>query len=71
MSKGKIQFQECKRRERFFEVSLSKPKQLYVDPVCRMVVNKEGTSYSRSNKSDILFYSQHCLETYLQNSLLN
>jgi class 3 adenylate cyclase/YHS domain-containing protein len=69
--KGKYNFKNLKDEKELFEISLSKPAHLYIDPICRMIVNKESASFSHPDKSDVLFCSQHCLETYLQNDVLH
>jgi adenylate cyclase len=71
MPKGKYNFKNVKDEKDVYEIALSKPTHLYIDPVCRMIVNKERTSFSHPDKSGILFCSQHCLETYLQKDVLN
>lgn len=68
--KGKYNFKNVKDEKEVYEISLSKPTHLYIDPICRMIVKKEATSFTHPNKSDILFCSQHCLEAYLQNEVL-
>ncbi|TDH28710.1 hypothetical protein EXU57_01135 [Segetibacter sp. 3557_3] len=66
LPKGQCYFKNVKDAIEVYEIKLSKPTHLYIDPVCKMIVNNEGTSFSHPNKPDILFCSQHCLETYLQ-----
>lgn len=67
--KGKYNFKNVKDEKEVYEISLLKPTHLYIDPICRMIVNKEATSFTHPDKSDILFCSKHCLEIYLQNDV--
>ncbi len=64
--KGKYHFKNVKDEQYVYEIFLAKPAHFHIDPVCRMIVNDEATSFSHPSRSDISFCSQHCLETYLK-----
>jgi adenylate cyclase len=66
-SKGKFNFKNVTDEKEIFEISLEKPAHLYIDPVCRMIVNKEATVFPHPHKTEILFCSQNCLDIYLKN----
>jgi adenylate cyclase len=69
--KGKYNFKNVNDEKEVYEISLSKPTHFYIDPICRMIVNNKGTSISHPTKAEILFCSQHCLETYLRNDIMD
>lgn len=64
-SKGKYSFKNVTDEKEVFEVSLKKPEHFYVDPVCRMIVNKKIDYFPHPVKSEILFCSRNCLEIYI------
>jgi class 3 adenylate cyclase/YHS domain-containing protein len=66
-SLGKYTFKNVADEKEIFEVVLQNPTHYYIDPVCRMIVNKEVMSFSHPNKAGIFFCSQSCLDTYLNN----
>ncbi len=67
-SLGKYTFKNVADEKEIFEVILQNPAHYYIDPVCRMIVNKEVMSFSHPNKAGILFCSQSCLDVYLSNN---
>jgi len=65
---GKHSFKNVNEEKEIFELILENPDHYYIDPICRMIVNKEGSTFPHPNKADILFCSQRCLDIYLEKS---
>lgn len=63
--KGKYNFKNVPDEKEIFEITLKRPADMYVDPICRMIINKSGAFISHPAKSEILFCSQDCLDIYL------
>jgi len=68
-SKGKYNFKNVADEKEIFEISLERPTHFYIDPICRMIVNKEKNSFSHPTQSHVLFCSQTCLDIYLKNEI--
>lgn len=65
ISKGKYDLKNVTDEKELFEINLKKPADLYIDPVCRMIVNRKRNFLSHPDKADILFCSQDCLDIYI------
>lgn len=63
--KGKYNFKNVTDEIKVFEITLKRPADLSVDPICRMMINKTGNFISHPGKSEILFCSQNCLDIYI------
>jgi len=64
-SKGKYRFKNVTDEKEIFEISLARPTHFCIDPICRMIINKEKSSFVHPTKSHVSFCSQTCLDTYL------
>jgi len=67
--KGKYSFKNVADEKEIFEISLEKPAHFYIDPICRMIVNKEKTYFSHPYQSHVLSCSQTCLDIYIKNEI--
>ena len=63
---GKYNFKNVTEDKEIFEIILEKPAHLYIDPICKMIVNKKTHSFSHPSKSEVLFCSQRCLDIYIE-----
>lgn len=63
--KGRHHFKNITNEKEVFEIALKKPADLYVDPICRMIINKTGNYLSHPHRSEILFCSHNCLNIYV------
>ena len=70
-SKGKYRFKNISEEKEVFEIKMNKQEHLFIDPVCRMIVHKEGRSVAHPVESNIFFCSHNCLEMYLKRNPLN
>jgi adenylate cyclase len=68
-SKGKFSFKNVSDDKEIFEITLEKPAHIYIDPVCRMIVNKEKSHVFHPTQSGVLFCSQNCLDVYLSKEI--
>jgi class 3 adenylate cyclase/YHS domain-containing protein len=66
VSKGKCNFKNVSEEKEVFEIKIDKPAELYIDPICRMIINKENSFIAHPIESNIFFCSQNCLEVYLK-----
>jgi len=64
--KGKYSFKNVSEEKEVFEIKLDKPEPLYIDPVCRMIINKEKSIVPHPNEPNLFFCSKDCLEVYLK-----
>jgi len=71
ISLGMYTFKNVADEKEIFEIISGNSAHYYIDPVCRMIVNKEVKSFSHPDKEGILFCSQNCLEMYLSNNSVN
>jgi adenylate cyclase len=62
---GRYSFKNVAEEKEILEVIFERLSQYYIDPVCRMIINKEMMSFAHPHKPEILFCSQGCLEIYL------
>jgi len=67
-SLGKYSFKNVAEEKELFEVVFENQTHYYVDPICRMIVNKEKLSFPHPTEPGILFCSQSCLDIYLKNT---
>jgi class 3 adenylate cyclase len=65
-SMGKFKFKNLSEEKEVFEIITAKPDKLYVDPVCRMLLNAEDKHVSHPADANIFFCSDNCLEIYLK-----
>jgi adenylate cyclase len=70
-SKGKYSFKNVTDVKEIFEIALEQPTHLYIDPICRMIVNKNENAFCHPKQTHLLFCSQNCLEIYLRNESNN
>ena len=68
-SKGKYTFKNVSEEKEIFEITHEKSTHFYIDPICRMIVNKEANSFCHPKQSNIIFCSQNCLDIYLRNEI--
>jgi len=66
VSKGKYSFKNVSEEREVFEIKLDTPEQLYIDPVCRMIISRESSFIAHPVESNIFFCSRNCLEVYLK-----
>jgi adenylate cyclase len=68
VSKGKYSFKNVSEEKEVFEIKIDKPENLYIDPVCRMIVSKETSFIAHPGEPNIFFCSQNCMEAYIKKS---
>jgi len=68
-SKGKYAFKNVADEKEIFEIGLERHTNFYIDPICRMIINKQKTYFNHPTQSDILFCSQNCLDIYLKDEI--
>ena len=66
ISKGPKRFKNITDEVPIFELVISDPGQYHIDPVCRMVTNKEK-GVPHPIVQNIFFCSTHCLDIYVMN----
>jgi class 3 adenylate cyclase/YHS domain-containing protein len=65
-SMGKFKFKNVSEEKEVFEIITAKPDKLYIDPVCRMLLNAEDNHVSHPADTNTFFCSANCLEIYLK-----
>ncbi len=66
-SKGRYTFKNVTDEKEIFEITLEQPTHFYIDPICRMMINKNENAFSHPKRNNLLFCSQNCLNIYLRN----
>ena len=67
-SKGKHGVKNLSEEEEFFEIVLDERAELYVDPVCRMLIINHENAVSHSAAPGVYFCSEGCRNIYLDRS---
>ena len=63
-SKGKHNFKNVSEESEVLELLIENPEPFYIDPVCRMLVNKKETAFQHPDEDSIFFCSLDCLNIY-------
>jgi len=63
-SKGKHSFKNVSEESEVLELIIESPEPFYIDPVCRMLVNKKEIAFQHPDEDSIFFCSLHCLNIY-------
>jgi adenylate cyclase len=58
-------FKNVTEEREVFEIAIEKPEALYVDPVCRMLLNDAEKRVSHPVRPDLFFCSTNCLEIFM------
>src|SRR4051812_29335267 len=61
-SKGKYTFRNVTDEKEIFEIALEQSTHFYIDPICRMIVNKCENAVCHPIQTNLLFCSQNCLD---------
>jgi class 3 adenylate cyclase len=64
-SVGTYNFKNVSEDSEIFEIAVDKPESLFIDPVCRMLLNEPGKRISHPNQTDLFFCSANCLEIFM------
>ncbi len=65
-SKGHFNFKNLSEGTELYELTGDDISECYIDPVCRMLINKEKTMIEHPEEKGIFFCSEQCLESYLK-----
>src|SRR5205085_10980739 len=68
-SMGKYNFKNVSEKKEVFEIISDNPDNVYIDPICRMLLNAEEKPVSHPTHSNIFFCSVNCLEIYLKKEI--
>lgn len=69
-SKGKHQFKNVSEEHEVLELVIENSDPFFVDPVCRMLVNKKETAIQHPDEESIFFCSHDCLNIYKKSNPL-
>jgi len=69
-SLGKYSFKNVNEEKEVFEIVIDLPINLYIDPVCRMILNAEEKHVSHPSNANIFFCSVNCLDIYLKKEIV-
>lgn len=64
-SKGMFSFKNLNEEKEVFELSQEGISGSYIDPVCRMLINKDETVIAHPHEKDVYFCSEQCLRSYI------
>jgi len=66
---GKYNFKNVIEEKEVFEMTIERPKSLYIDPVCRMLLTGPEKRISHPIQSDLFFCSATCLEIFMERQI--
>ena len=67
---GKYNFKNVIEEKEVFEITIDRPESLYIDPVCRMLINEKENAIAHPKEPNIFFCSQRCFDLYEKNNVL-
>jgi len=62
---GRNNFKNVSEDREIFEIAIEKPQNLYVDPVCRMLLTEPEKSISHPTQPGLFFCSAHCRDIFM------
>jgi adenylate cyclase len=66
-SRGSHSFKNITEEKEVFELILDRPKDFYIDPVCRMLIGNKENAIQNEDAPDTFFCSANCLNIYRKN----